>query len=499
MTQRPGESAAERPGQAAPPWSAWRDGNAAANATPPAEAADHPVAPERLERRALGLGTLRSRIFLAFLALGVTLLGTLALGMGVLLRDLHREAATRALADIAVPIAGQARVRLGTFLGGDEGTLSPRAMQQLRGIERPGDVSIFLLADDGRIVDVDPTAGPELPPRLDLREGVPGGQLTRGAMRLPGGIEHTYVATTLFGDQAPGGARALVVSRQDDSLARTVADVGRAVLAGGLALLLIGVPLAWLLARSVTRPLERLAHAAGSTARGGLPGPMPVSGPDETRNAGRSFNALVGEVAGTRAAQAELLAGLRHDLRATAAAAPLVTGLDVLEGLLGEAGRLRLEPLDGTAIVRAAVARSAAKAAARGQRLSGAVPADPLPFSADRMAVERIVDSLVEDALAAAPDGTGHVTIEARSLPGGDAMLAVRDDGPPIPSGTMSRVFERFDGVDGPARGAGSGVRLAIVQQLARAHGGRAFAENLEGGGARVGVTLPASPPSERG
>ncbi|MGZ6343064.1 MAG: ATP-binding protein, partial [Candidatus Limnocylindrales bacterium] len=41
-------------------------------------------------------------------------------------------------------------------------------------------------------------------------------------------------------------------------------------------------------------------------------------------------------------------------------------------------------------------------------------------------------------------------------------------------------------------RRRGTGLGLAIVEEFARAHGGRAFAENLAGGGARVGVVLPA-------
>ena len=62
----------------------------------------------------------------------------------------------------------------------------------------------------------------------------------------------------------------------------------------------------------------------------------------------------------------------------------------------------------------------------------------------------------------------------------------------------MSHVFERFYRADPSRSGTGSGLGLAIVAQLAHAHGGRAFAENLPQGGARVGVTLPASPPLDR-
>ncbi len=306
--------------------------------------------------RRLSFRTLRIRLFAAFLVLGLVLLLTVGAGMFVLLRDLHRQAVSASLADVAVPVASQARVRLGAFLGGGEGPLSPRALQQLRAIEHPEDIAVFLLADDGRVVDLDGTAeGPALPPRLDLDAGERRGQVTRGVFRVPAGADHSYVATTLFGGNAQGGARALVVSRVDDSGARAVSDLARMLLVAAVPLLLVGIPLAWLTARSVTRPLERLSQAAAAIGRGTLPPPLPVSGPDEAASASASFNAMTAEVAHTRNAQAELLASLRHDLR---------TPLTVIGGFAEALG-------DGTATGRDAsrAARAIVEETARMGRL----------------------------------------------------------------------------------------------------------------------------------
>ena len=81
--------------------------------------------------------------------------------------------------------------------------------------------------------------------------------------------------------------------------------------------------------------------------------------------------------------------------------------------------------------------------------------------------------------------------------PAGDAIsLEVTDDGPGFPPGATSRAFERFYRAD-PARaraGGGSGLGLTIVRDLARAHGGEAFAENVAPHGARVSVLLPLLP-----
>src|SRR3972149_4272571 len=137
----------------------------------------------------------------------------------------------------------------------------------------------------------------------------------------------------------------------------------------------------------------------------------------------------------------------------------------------------------------------APRAGAEAQELTALPAAGPLPCAADRSAIERILGNLVANGLAHAPRPGGHVTVEAGALPGGEVLLAVRDDGPGIAAAALGRIFERFYRADPSRSGPGSGLGLAIVDELARAHGGGAFAENLPVGGARVGVVLPRTPP----
>ena len=71
--------------------------------------------------------------------------------------------------------------------------------------------------------------------------------------------------------------------------------------------------------------------------------------------------------------------------------------------------------------------------------------------------------------------------------------VAVRDHGPGIPADSLRRVFERFYRGPHSSPTRGSGIGLSLVQHIAQAHGGRAWAKNAPGGGAVVGFSIPVA------
>jgi signal transduction histidine kinase len=241
---------------------------------------------------------------------------------------------------------------------------------------------------------------------------------------------------------------------------------------------------------------------------------------------------MTAELEATRRREDELLANLRHDLRtpltviagfatalgdgtatgdaAVAAAKAIEEEAGRLERLVSEVGAverirsgeesIRPELLDAGEIVAATAARFGPRAAAAGVRLTTDIASgSPLTIAADRMALDRMLGNLVENALAALAGRADAALVIAAGparLPNGvDAIrFDVLDDGPGFPDGTASRAFERFWRADPARAGTGSGLGLSIVQELAVAHGGIAHAENRPEGGARVGVTLPRVP-----
>ena len=74
-------------------------------------------------------------------------------------------------------------------------------------------------------------------------------------------------------------------------------------------------------------------------------------------------------------------------------------------------------------------------------------------------------------------------------------VVAVEDDGEGLAPGAPQRMFERFwrDDESRTRASGGAGLGLAIAQGLVHAHGGTIWAENRQGGGARVAFTLPLS------
>jgi signal transduction histidine kinase len=110
-----------------------------------------------------------------------------------------------------------------------------------------------------------------------------------------------------------------------------------------------------------------------------------------------------------------------------------------------------------------------------------------------------LLANLLGNAVKYVPAQNGRIEIAA-STEDGNAVLTVRDNGIGIDPIYHRRIFEPFGRVPGPQQlvdgheVSGSGVGLAIVQQIARAHGGDVWVESMSGGGSTFHVRLPREP-----
>ena len=157
-----------------------------------------------------------------------------------------------------------------------------------------------------------------------------------------------------------------------------------------------------------------------------------------------------------------------------------------------EEGRVRASyrPVDLAALTAdvASGFRSAIEKA--GLELVVDCPPLPKPVHVDRELWEKIVLNLLSNALKFTFEGTIIVALRAAE---DGARLTVSDTGVGIEADSLPRLFERFRRIEEPrARSReGSGIGLALVQELVRLHDGRLDVQSVSGIGTMFGVTVP--------
>jgi signal transduction histidine kinase len=104
----------------------------------------------------------------------------------------------------------------------------------------------------------------------------------------------------------------------------------------------------------------------------------------------------------------------------------------------------------------------------------------------DRLRLEQALGDLVDNALR---HGGGRIVLEPRRH-GASIELHVRDEGTGFSTGFIEHAFEPFSRGDAARTGGGAGLGLAIVDVIARAHGGSAHVANIDGG-AEAWIALP--------
>jgi len=116
--------------------------------------------------------------------------------------------------------------------------------------------------------------------------------------------------------------------------------------------------------------------------------------------------------------------------------------------------------------------------------------ADELPkIKIDTQRLEQLLVNLIHNAVKFTHSG-GEIILGAEAV-SGEVRFAVRDTGIGIPFEDVSRIFERFYRVDKSRTGSGTGLGLSIAKHIVEAHGGKIWAESLEGRGSTFYFTIP--------
>jgi two-component system OmpR family sensor kinase len=294
----------------------------------------------------------------------------------------------------------------------------------------------------------------------------------------------------------PGGdeiARLFVMPVDLDGLRRVVVVVGESLEAKGdalenlLTLLLIGGPL-----------LLVLSSAGAYLLAGRALRPVNAALARERRFVSDASHELRTPLAALRTelelalrrprSRQELEVALRSAAEETDRLSHLAEDLLVLARAQDGKLPVRKEDLAAAELLGTVHERYAGRASAAGRSLA-VQAADGLRLPGDRLRLEQALGNLVENAFRY---GTGAITLAARGS-NGRVELHVRDEGPGFNAEFVGRAFQPFARGDPARSGHGAGLGLAIVDVIARAHGGSAHVANARQG-ADAWIELPDEP-----
>jgi two-component system phosphate regulon sensor histidine kinase PhoR len=157
-----------------------------------------------------------------------------------------------------------------------------------------------------------------------------------------------------------------------------------------------------------------------------------------------------------------------------------------------ESGRvpLRLVPTPLAEVLSPPTERLRPQAESGGLSLTLLLPPQPLTVLADVERTHKVVTNLVHNAIKFTPPG-GSIVVGAESADD-EVIVSVKDTGVGIPAEDLPRIFERFYKADRARSGGGTGLGLAIARHILQGHGGRIWAESVEGKGSTFYFSLPS-------
>jgi signal transduction histidine kinase len=375
-----------------------------------------------------------------------------------------------------------------------------------------------LLAPNGNVVDSTPQVAGTAVLERSQAEAAMGGASFSERSSLPG-IEGEV---RMLAAPVDVGGRTLIaiVGSSVDDRDEALGDLASLLLIGGPAALVLASAACWLMVGAALRPVDAMRGRAAEISASEPGARLPLSeADDELRRLGETLNEMLGRLEDALERERRFVDDASHELRTPLALhktelelallhardeaelrAAIASAADEIDRLIALAEQLlvvarnedgerrvdceRFAVEDALAAIRA---RFAGRAGRAGRTLDIEVSPEATVLTADRLRVEQALTNLVDNALV---HGAGAIKLVARSN-AGSIELHVTDEGPGIPVEFIDRAFERFSRPDGARADGGTGLGLAVVESIARAHDGSAHARNRPDGGADVWVELP--------
>jgi nitrogen fixation/metabolism regulation signal transduction histidine kinase len=328
----------------------------------------------------------------------------------------------------------------------------------------------------------------------------------------------------------------VVASVERAELQNALAELDRTIVRTGVVAIAVALLIAWVLARSLSRPIVELAHETREVVSG-EPKHVRAHGGSEIATLAAAFNKTMDELTAMRkrlaateriAARREVARQIAHEIKNPLA--PIRAAVETLRRLrmrddpafdeyfeeatstvLGEVHRIanivteftrfnRMPPpnpatIDLVQVARGVVTLHASAPDGGGEARLVELISEPIPtILADKDQIIQVLTNLIQNGLDAAsavrPDP--RVTVTVGPLPDARVRIVVRDNGPGVPDEFLPRLFEPY----ATTKEKGTGLGLAIVQRIVFEHGGEIAYRKAQKGGAVFEIALPiAGPP----
>jgi len=272
--------------------------------------------------------------------------------------------------------------------------------------------------------------------------------------------------------------------------------------------LLVLLPLIWLFAARLVRPIRAFAAAADQVGRDTSAPMVPEDGPAELRVAARAVNAMQGRIAEQLKEREAMVAAIAHDLRTPlsriafrieaaddALREPIQRDIDQMKAMItatlsyvrGSQQGPR-EPVELNAMIDEIVANE--QHVDRPVARTDLRPNELCVVRGDPVALGRMVQNLVDNAIT-----YGQQADLSIDRDGEQAQIVIADRGPGLPPDQMEAMFAPFARQERSRNRetGGVGLGLAIARAIARDHGGEIRLGARDGGGMEARVTLPVA------
>jgi len=459
--------------------------------------------------------SLRTRLILSFIAIIVLCVGISAVSVSVVLQNYRQQVILIRLDDMTRPISNQIK----TLLKGQ--TTLAQVWTSIQQLSADNNTYVLFVDNKGNLIrQASPDNSNAL---LNVPSGLPHAltQATHGIFTTSTGQDFVYSAYPLGKavDTVLPRPQTMILCQLRSDLAFVIAGVIAPFVWAGIIVLLISLVLAFFLARSVYRPIQRLSKAADDIARGKYNETVPVVGPEEVKKLAVSFNEMAGKVKESHDQLRHFVADVSHQLKSPLTsiqgfaqamqdgtandeetrlkAARIIEDEskrmirqvnELLELSRMQAGQVKMskEPVDIKEILLRCQEIFALRLEEKKISLKNKIDSSVI-ITGDADRLEDVFSNLLDNAIKNTPSqGEIEVILHNR---GNSVEVTITDSGPGIPPEQIPYVFNRFQQSSGLRTGFGLG--LSIAKEIIIAHDGKIEVSSNPGEGAKFTVTLP--------